>query len=399
MRAAASRSGRRGARPAGEPGCSVAAARGADAAGARPGVVVAQQCGQRHVDEIGIAVPGGAVGEGQLGGFGHAVHELRRGRVQAVHLQVAQQRQLLQVYRALRPHAALGHGVAAVLQRDGIVVAGAPVGQVGLAQQAAIALAGGVAHGFMGVVGVYLVGHETAVPDGQRGIDAAIAVGCRRVRLVQDAGVGGGDGRRAQQRAGRGHLAVGQPDGGRAGPFVAEQGLHRQDGLRDARHQRKTVAGVVDGRAQYVGQFPGAVVAQQGQPGAERAGHGGGQQADAGHQVHAQSAKVGGRRQRRRRSLAAQGAHAALPFAPQQDRHFAAGAVQVRLDDLQREAAGHRGVEGIAAALQHAHGDLRGQPVGGRDDAEGAADFRTGGEGGHGRYGQGWVSSQYRSLK
>ncbi|CUK02184.1 Uncharacterised protein [Achromobacter sp. 2789STDY5608615] len=386
MRAATSRSGRRGARPAGEPGCSVVAARGPMAA-ARAGVVVAQQRGQRHVDEIGIAVPGGAVGEGQLGGLGDAVHELRRGRVQPVHLQVAQQRQLLQVNRALRPDAALGNRVAAVLQRDRIVVAGAPVGQVGLAQQAAIALAGGVAHRFMGVVGVDLVGDEAAVPDGQRGVDAAGAVGRRRVGFVQDAGVGGGDGRRAQQRAGRGHLAVGQPDGGRAGPLVAEQGLHREDGLRDARHQRKTVAGVVDGRAQHVGQFPGAVVAQQGQPGAEGAGHGGGQQPDAGHQVHAQSAEIGRRRQRRRRPLAAQRAHAAFPLAPQQDRHFAAGAVQVRLDDLQREAAGHRGVEGVAAALQHAHGDLRGQPVGGRGDAEGAADFRAGGEVGHGRSG------------
>ncbi|KAG1421418.1 hypothetical protein G6F57_023588 [Rhizopus arrhizus] len=35
---------------------------------------------------------------------------------------------------------------------------------------------------------------------------------------------------------------------------------------------------------------------------------------------------------------------------------------------------------GVAAALQHAHRDLRGQPVRGRHDPEGAADFWTGGE-------------------
>jgi hypothetical protein len=56
---------------------------------------------------------------------------------------------------------------------------------------------------------------------------------------------------------------------------------------------------------------------------------------------------------------------APLALAPQHQRHLAAGPVQVRLDHLQHEAAGHGGIEGIAAALQHAHGGLRGEPVGG----------------------------------
>jgi len=79
--------------------------------------------------------------------------------------------------------------------------------------------------------------------------------------------------------------------------------------------------------------------------------------------------------------LAAERAHALFAFVPEQDGHFAARPVQVRFHDLQGEAAGHGGVIGVAAALQHAHRDLRGQPVRGRHDTEGAADFWTGGEG------------------
>ncbi|MNV77038.1 hypothetical protein D3C71_1704300 [compost metagenome] len=79
--------------------------------------------------------------------------------------------------------------------------------------------------------------------------------------------------------------------------------------------------------------------------------------------------------------MAAQRAHALFVLAPEQDRHFAARPVQVRFHDLQREAAGNGRVIGVAAAFQHAHRHLRGQPVRGRHDAEGAAYFGTGGEG------------------
>ncbi|MNX43066.1 hypothetical protein D3C86_735000 [compost metagenome] len=309
------------------------------------------------------------------------MHERRRRRIQSVDVQVPQYRQLLQVDRALRPDAAFGHGIAAVLHRERLVVRGPPVGQIGFAQQAAVALPGGVAHRLMGVVGVDLVGDEAAVPDVQRGIDAAAAVGAGAVRFVKDARVGGGDGGRAEQGVRGRYAAVGQPHVPRTGPFVAEQRLHGKDGLRDARHQGKAVARVVDGRAQHVGQFPGAVIAQQGQPGAERARHGGGQQADAGHQVQAQAAEMRGGGQRGRRTLAAQRAHALFAFAPEQDGHFAAGSIQVRFHDLQRETARHGRVVGIAAALQHAHGHLRGQPVRGRDHAVRAAYFGAGGEG------------------
>ncbi|MNX76400.1 hypothetical protein D3C86_1079090 [compost metagenome] len=238
------------------------------------------------------------------------------------------------MHGALRPHAALGHGIAAVLRGDGLIVGGAPVGHVGLAQQSAIALAGGVAHFGVGVVGVDGVGDKAAIPAFQGGGDAADPITAGGMRFIQDARVRVGDGGRAKQRIGRGHAAIGQPDVSRRGPFIPKQRLHRQHRLRHARHQRKAVAGVVDGGTQHVGQLPRAVVAQQRQPGAERAGNRGGQQADAGHHFHAQRAECGGRGQRGRRALAAQRAHALFVLAPEQNGHFAAGAVQVRLHDL-----------------------------------------------------------------
>jgi hypothetical protein len=86
----------------------------------------------------------------------------------------------------------------------------------------------------------------------------------------------------------------------------------------------------------------------------------------------------------------------AKAFTPHHDGHFTAGAIQVRLDHLQHHAASHRRIEGIAAALQHPHGGLGGQPVRGRSHAKGAADLGPGGE--HGESFQSWGSIQFRSA-
>ena len=65
---------------------------------------------------------------------------------------------------------------------------------------------------------------------------------------------------------------------------------------------------------------------------------------------------------------------------PEDDRQVAAGAVQVRLDDLQREAGRDRGVERVAAALEHRHAGRGREPVRRRDHAEGAAQLGPGRE-------------------
>ena len=83
-----------------------------------------------------------------------------------------------------------------------------------------------------------------------------------------------------------------------------------------------------------------------------------------------------------RRTLAADDLDgSALAGVVDNDRHIAAGAVEMRLDHLQRERGGDRGIEGVAALLQDSHAHGGGDPMGRRDDAESALDLGPGGEG------------------
>ncbi len=81
-----------------------------------------------------------------------------------------------------------------------------------------------------------------------------------------------------------------------------------------------------------------------------------------------------------RGTLAADHLGAAALGVVDNNRHIAARTVQMRLDHLQREGGGDAGVEGVAALLQNTHADRSGDPVRRGDDAEGAFDFRAGGE-------------------
>ena len=65
----------------------------------------------------------------------------------------------------------------------------------------------------------------------------------------------------------------------------------------------------------------------------------------------------------RRRTLAADDLGLALALVPDDHRHVAAGAAQVRLHHLQREGRGDARIEGVAAALQDAHADRGADPV------------------------------------
>jgi hypothetical protein len=64
---------------------------------------------------------------------------------------------------------------------------------------------------------------------------------------------------------------------------------------------------------------------------------------------------MGDRRGARRRSLAADHARRVFARAAGQNRHLAARAVEMRLNDLQDETRGDGGIEGVAAAFEHAH--------------------------------------------
>ena len=140
------------------------------------------------------------------------------------------------------------------------------------------------------------------------------------------------------------------------------------------------LARIADRGREHVGEPHGPVVAQQQHPGVERAGNAGGEEAGAGHHVEAEAAIVRNGGLRRRRTLAADHLGLAGADVVEDDRHVPARPVEMRLDHLQRESGGDRGVEGIAAFLQRRHADGGGDPVGGGDDAKGAFDLGPRGE-------------------
>ena len=160
----------------------------------------------------------------------------------------------------------------------------------------------------------------------------------------------------------------------------AKQFLDSVDGLNRARNQWKAVSRIADGWGQYVGERPGAVIAQHGEPGTECAWHGGGQQPNARHLFESETAKVLRAGQCRGRSLATNGEHAAFALAPQQDGDFSARAVQMRLHYLQDKASGDGRIKSVSTAFQYAHRGLRCEPMGRGCDSKGAGDFGARGE-------------------
>ena len=169
-------------------------------------------------------------------------------------------------------------------------------------------------------------------------------------------------------------------------PLVAEQRFHVADRTGDARHDRIPVLGVADREAQHLRERQRAVVAQQRDPAAEGARDDGGQRARPGHEIEPELVAIAlDRRRLRRRALRAQDERLATRRRPEDRGQVSAGAVQVRLDDLQREAGCNGGVERVAALLEHGHSRSGREPVRRRDHAEGAAKLGARGEHARGR--------------
>ena len=218
-----------------------------------------------------------------------------------------------------------------------------------------------------------------AIPVIQRAADLRVAPG-DACRIGCDGGVERGERPVAEQAAGRRHLATRKIQGGRAAPVQLEQRLHAGDGLRHAPDQRVAAAGMEDRRLEDVGQRQRPPVAQQRQPGAEGAGHAGGEMPAAGDRVEAQPGEMRDRGGVRRGTLAADHRRRVVAGSARQDRHLAAGTVQMRLDDLEHEARGDGGVESVAAAFEHAHAGGGGDPVRRGDGAEGSLEIGAGRE-------------------
>ena len=211
-------------------------------------------------------------------------------------------------------------------------------------------------------------------------LDLGDAIAAGAFGLVKDPPIGCRQCRVGEQRARRRHRAVRQINRGRTRPMRAKHLGHHGDGRGGALDQRMAALRVADRRREDVGEPQRAVVAQDQHPGLERAGHAGGKEPGAGHEVEPFLAVMRNRCAGRRRPLAADHFGFAALHIVENHRHVAAGAVEMRLDHLQRERRRHGGVEGIAALLQRRHADRRGDPVRGRDDAERALDFWPRGE-------------------
>jgi hypothetical protein len=146
-----------------------------------------------------------------------------------------------------------------------------------------------------------------------------------------------------------------------------------------ARKHRVPVFGVVDRRGQHLGQRQASVVAQHQHPGVEGAGIDRRQKAGARDDVEPFVSVM--------RHVAPGGATpvrtgpAACPRPRAgQGRNLTQRAVQMRLHHVQDETRRYGRIGRRAARLQHLHARLAGQPMGGRDHAEGAHQLGPGGE-------------------
>ena len=119
---------------------------------------------------------------------------------------------------------------------------------------------------------------------------------------------------------------------------------------------------------------------EQQHPGAERGRHAGGQEPVPGDQVQAEFPERLDGGGTGRGALSVQHKYLAVAGVEADHRHLARWPAHVRLDHLQHQAGRHRGVEGVAALLQHRHAGRGRQPVGRSHHAERARELRPGGE-------------------
>ena len=148
----------------------------------------------------------------------------------------------------------------------------------------------------------------------------------------------------------------------------------------DPGDERETVLRVADREREHVLEPPRAELLEQEQPAAECAGNAGGEDAGARDELVPELAVALDRGGRRSDALAAERDRLAAGDGPEQCRHFTARTVQVRLDDLQREAGRNGRVERVAATLEHRHPRCRAEPVRGADHPERAAELGAGRE-------------------
>ena len=289
--------------------------------------------------------------------------------------------ELLQQNESLAPRTALQRGVAAVGLCERFLVVRGPARKVVGGEQAAVRRTGAIHQRVRAVEAAHGFGDEAAIPRSARRLDLTLAIGACGFGVAEYAAIGRRERAIAEELRWLRDAAAGQINRGGARPVLAEERCDRDERLDDARHERVAVLGVAERRLEHVAQAERSVVAEEEHPRVERARHSRRQEPRAGDELETKRREGLDRRPCRRHALAAERSGALLLLAPEQDRHFAARAVEMRLHHLQRERGGDGGVEGVAAAFEHPHRGRRCEPVGRGGHAERAADLRTGSEG------------------
>src|SRR5699024_4931076 len=159
---------------------------------------------------------------------------------------------------------------------------------------------------------------------------------------------------------------------------------------------RVPVVRIVDGEVEDVGQFPGAVMLEQAEPGVDSTRDGGGERSGSGDHVETFAAIVLNRRRRRRRALTHHHLRPRGLFGGGEDPgHVTAGPIEVGFDHMEEEGPGHGRIEGVAAAFEHRLRGRGGQPVRRGGHAEVPVGGGARGEGGWWGDGHGGVLWQW----
>ncbi len=135
--------------------------------------------------------------------------------------------------------------------------------------------------------------------------------------------------------------------------MLSEEVLHGVDGCADPADDGVAIAGVADGERQDIAQFPGAVVAEQQEPGVDGGGDGSGEGTGAGNQFKALGEVVLAGGGGRRGSLPHEHDRLGRVFGGREDAgHVAAGSVEVRFHNMEHKCPGDRRIERVSSAFQ-----------------------------------------------
>ena len=336
-------------------------------------VLLAEKHVERNSGEVGVGVEGLAVGEGELGALDGGVDVVGRIVAHGLEVEVLEQVELLQEDRPLAPRPALMDPVAAVARGDRFLDSPPVARKVLGGQEAPVRLPGGVEELVVRAPALNCLGDLPLVED---------CAGRLQRLLTAPVGAARFGGEEPPHRVGPvevvelvahlGHTVAGEVDRRRGRPLLPVAILIPLDAAAQSRVHGETVLGQLDGIAEDIGQAHGPEALEGEYPRVHCPRNGRGQEAVAGDDVEAQATEVVEGRALRHPALTVDRMDVLGLGLMDENRHLAADAVLVRLEHRQAEGDGRRGVDGVAAMLQHAEAGRGRQVVLARDHAVGA---------------------------